>query len=88
MIALFTPAWFERVRSFGVESELPIFVVGVLAVALFVTYPFQTATVTTLAYLASLPFSWSAFLRREKTDRERKLSETADEANPASDGQP
>ena len=28
LIATFTPAWFERVQSFGVESELPIFIVG------------------------------------------------------------
>jgi CDP-diacylglycerol--serine O-phosphatidyltransferase len=84
------PTWSGKLigRRIRRDYVLPIFVVGVLAVALFVTYPFQTATVATLAYLASLPFSWSAFLRREKTDRERKLSETADEANPASDGQP
>jgi CDP-diacylglycerol--serine O-phosphatidyltransferase len=84
------PTWSGKLigRRIRRDYVLPIFVVGVLAVALFVTYPFQTATVATLAYLASLPFSWSAFLRREKTDYERKLSETADEANPASDGQP
>jgi tetratricopeptide (TPR) repeat protein len=28
MIATFTPAFFERVRGFGVESERPIFIVG------------------------------------------------------------
>jgi tetratricopeptide (TPR) repeat protein len=30
LIAVFTPAWFERVRSFGSESDLPIFVVGMM----------------------------------------------------------
>lgn len=30
IIATFTPAYFERVRSFGVDSKLPIFVVGML----------------------------------------------------------
>jgi tetratricopeptide (TPR) repeat protein len=30
LIAAFTPAWFERARPFGVDSELPVFVVGML----------------------------------------------------------
>jgi Flp pilus assembly protein TadD len=30
LIAAFTPEWFERVKSFGVDSELPIFVVGMM----------------------------------------------------------
>jgi tetratricopeptide (TPR) repeat protein len=29
-IAVCTPAWFEQVRSFGSESELPIFIVGMM----------------------------------------------------------
>jgi tetratricopeptide (TPR) repeat protein len=28
LITTFTPAWFERARSFGLDSELPIFIVG------------------------------------------------------------
>jgi CDP-diacylglycerol---serine O-phosphatidyltransferase len=82
------PTWSGKLigRHIRRDLVLPIFVVGVLAVALFVTYPFQTATVATVAYLASLPFSWSAFHRRERADRERKLIETGDEASPASDG--
>jgi tetratricopeptide (TPR) repeat protein len=28
LMATFTPAWFESARSFGVDSELPVFVVG------------------------------------------------------------
>src|SRR5262249_27774934 len=28
LIAVFTPAFFERVRPFGVESEVPVFVIG------------------------------------------------------------
>jgi tetratricopeptide (TPR) repeat protein len=28
LIAVFTPAYFERVRSFGIASELPVFIVG------------------------------------------------------------
>ena len=82
------PTWSGKLigRRIPRDFVLPIFVVGVLAVALFVTYPWQTATLATLAYLASLPFSWSAFHRRERTDRQRKLKETTGEANPASDG--
>jgi tetratricopeptide (TPR) repeat protein len=30
IIATFTPQYFERVRSFGIESELPVFVVGMM----------------------------------------------------------
>jgi hypothetical protein len=30
LIAVFTPAYFERVRSFGSDSELPVFIVGML----------------------------------------------------------
>jgi tetratricopeptide (TPR) repeat protein len=30
LIAAFTPAWFERVRPFGSDSELPVFVVGMM----------------------------------------------------------
>jgi tetratricopeptide (TPR) repeat protein len=30
LIATFTPAYFERVRSFGMDSELPIFVLGMM----------------------------------------------------------
>jgi len=84
------PTWSGKLigRRIRRDFVLPIFVVGVLAVALFVTYPWQTATVATLAYLASLPLSWSAFVRRERADRERKLNETAGEASTASDGPP
>src|SRR5262249_3492740 len=30
LCAAFTPAYFERVRSFGVSSELPVFIVGMM----------------------------------------------------------
>ena len=29
-IAIFTPAYFERVRGFGLDSELPVFIVGMM----------------------------------------------------------
>ena len=72
------PTWSGKLvgRRIRRDIVLPIFVVGVLAVALLVTYPWETATVGTLAYLASLPFSWNAFHRREKAERARKLVDT------------
>ena len=75
-------------RSTGSALPRALILMAVLAVALFVTYPWQTATVATLAYLASLPFSWSAFLRRERAERERDLKDTTGEGSPTSDGQP
>jgi tetratricopeptide (TPR) repeat protein len=30
LIATFTPAYFERVRSFGLDTELPVFIVGMM----------------------------------------------------------
>jgi tetratricopeptide (TPR) repeat protein len=30
MMATFTPEWFVRVRSFGINSELPVFIVGMM----------------------------------------------------------
>jgi CDP-diacylglycerol--serine O-phosphatidyltransferase len=71
------PTWSGKLIGHHVPRDLvlPIFVVGVVAVALLVTYPWQTATVATLAYLGSLPFSWSAFHRRSKAESEKPIAE-------------
>jgi CDP-diacylglycerol--serine O-phosphatidyltransferase len=81
------PTWSGKLvgRRIPRDFVLPIFVVGVLTVALLVSYPWQTASVATLAYLASLPFSWNAFHRHDKADRQSKLAGTGGE-EPASDG--
>ncbi|MET0567559.1 MAG: CDP-diacylglycerol--serine O-phosphatidyltransferase [Hyphomicrobiaceae bacterium] len=47
------------------ELVLPIFVAAVALVALLVTYPYGTLTVITLAYLASIPLTYRAFMRKE-----------------------
>ena len=44
---------------------LPLFVMVVLVVALLLSFPWQTMTVLTLAYLAALPMSWRAFHQRQ-----------------------
>jgi CDP-diacylglycerol---serine O-phosphatidyltransferase len=48
----------ERVSR---EYVLPAFVAAAALVALLVTYPYGTLTVVTLAYLASIPFSYRRF---------------------------
>ena len=47
---------------------LPIFVIGVVVAAMLVSFPWETLTVLSLCYLASLPLSWRAFHRRERAD--------------------
>ena len=71
------PTWSGKLIGHHIPRDLvlPIFVVGVVAVALLVTYPWQTATVATLAYLASLPFGWSAFHRRSKAEGDKAMAE-------------
>jgi CDP-diacylglycerol--serine O-phosphatidyltransferase len=68
------PTWSGKTIGKRVPRDmvLPVFVVFVLAVALLVTYPWQVATVGSLAYLASLPFSWNAYHRRKKREREKE----------------
>lgn len=82
------PTWSGKLigRRIPRDLVLAVFVVGVLVVALLVSYPWQMATIGTLAYLATLPFSWNAFHRQQKADRERKLAE-AQAATPPS-GEP
>jgi len=74
------PTWSGKLvgRRIPRDFVLPVFVVGVLLVALFFTYPWETAALATLAYLASLPLSWNAFHRHEKADRARKPGESGD----------
>jgi CDP-diacylglycerol---serine O-phosphatidyltransferase len=84
------PTWSGKLigRRIPRDMVLPIFVIGVVAVALLVSYPWQTATVATLAYLASLPFSWSAFHRRSKADSSKAVGESGGVERPASGGSP
>lgn len=57
-------------RRISRDMVLPLFVVVVAVVALLVTYPWETASVGAIAYLASLPVSWNFYHRRERTEEE------------------
>jgi CDP-diacylglycerol--serine O-phosphatidyltransferase len=46
------------------EYVLPIFVCIAAMVALLVTYPYETLTLVTLAYLGAIPFSYMRFHRK------------------------
>jgi CDP-diacylglycerol--serine O-phosphatidyltransferase len=83
------PTWSGKLigRRIPRDFVMGVFVAAVLLVALLFTYPWETAAIGTLAYLASLPFSWNAFHRREKADRERKLGE-GDADEDAASGEP
>jgi len=63
------------------DMVLPLFVVLVAVVALLVTYPWETAAVATVIYLATLPVSWSAWRRSEKADADR-LAQAASSPEP------
>lgn len=64
----------RRVRP---DMVLPIFVAVVLFVALLISYPWQVLTVSTVAYLASLPFGWLSYRRLERADVEAEAAASA-----------
>lgn len=64
----------RRVRP---DMVLPIFVAVVLFVALLISYPWQVLTVSTLAYLASLPFGWLSYRRLERADADAEAAVAA-----------
>jgi CDP-diacylglycerol--serine O-phosphatidyltransferase len=68
----------ERV---GREWVLPIFMIAVGVVAMLFTYPYQTLTAITVAYLACIPLSWRNF--RDKIEEAAESTVTPAEA-PAS----
>jgi CDP-diacylglycerol--serine O-phosphatidyltransferase len=79
------PTWSGKLvgRRVPRDQVLPLFVVVVLVVALLVSYPWEMLTALTIAYLASLPFSWNAWERLTKADR----MAAAPAAPPAKDGE-
>jgi CDP-diacylglycerol--serine O-phosphatidyltransferase len=64
------PTWSSKLigRRIRRDLVLPLFVVVVLVVAFLASFPWQTMTVLSLFYLASLPLSWRAFQRRLAAD--------------------
>jgi CDP-diacylglycerol--serine O-phosphatidyltransferase len=45
------------------EAVLPVLVVGVLLVALLVSYPFSFLALGSIAYLAHMPLAWRSWQR-------------------------
>ncbi len=69
----------ERV---GREWVLPMFIVAIGGVAMLVTYPYETLTALTLAYLAAIPLSWRRF--QEKLGQPGEASSGVTAGSPAS----
>jgi CDP-diacylglycerol--serine O-phosphatidyltransferase len=53
----------ERIRR---EWVLPIFIVAVGLVACLLTFPYETLTLASLAYLCLIPLSWRRFIAKER----------------------
>ena len=64
------PTWSGKLIGWRIARErvAPLFVVGVLLVACLISFPWETFTMLTLAYLASLPLSLRAYRRRRRRD--------------------
>ena len=64
------PTWSSKLVGKRIPRDmvLPLFVLVVLVVAFLLSFPWQTMTVLTLAYLGSLPLSWRGFQRRLEHD--------------------
>jgi CDP-diacylglycerol--serine O-phosphatidyltransferase len=78
------PTWSGKLigRRIGRDMVLPTFVLVVLAAAFLFSFPWETMTVLTLAYLVSLPLSWNAFQRQLASHEEGNGS-----AAPVADGE-
>jgi CDP-diacylglycerol--serine O-phosphatidyltransferase len=77
----------ERV---GREWVLPIFMIAVGVVAMLFTYPYQTLTAITLAYLACIPMSWRNFRDKIEETAESPVAPAAapDPAAPSEAAKP
>jgi CDP-diacylglycerol--serine O-phosphatidyltransferase len=81
-------------KRFGMRVRrdfiLPLFVVVVLVVALFVSFPFEMLSAGSILYLACLPIGWRTWERHLAADRAADLaakrSEALDEAEATSPG--
>ena len=64
------PTWSGKLigRRMPRDMVAPLFVLGVLLVALLVSFPFETMMVMSLVYLAGLPLSWRAYERHLRAD--------------------
>ncbi len=64
------PTWSGKLvgRNIPRDMVMPLFVMVVLVVALLLSFPWETMTVLTLAYLGALPLSWRSFHRHLAAD--------------------
>ncbi len=81
------PTWSGKLigRRMPRDMVAPLFVLGVLAVAFLVSFPFETMTVLSLAYLACLPLSWRSFHRRLNAEGEPESDDEPAAPPPASE---
>lgn len=79
------PTWSSKLigRRIRRDLVLPLFVLVVLVVALLLSFPWQTMTVLSLAYIASLPLSWRVYQRRLAADAAAAREEDASSAPPS-----
>jgi CDP-diacylglycerol--serine O-phosphatidyltransferase len=70
------PTWSGKLIGWRIARErvAPLFVLGVLLVACLISFTWETLTVLTLAYLASLPLSWRAYRRHRRRDEVAAVS--------------
>jgi len=62
------PTWSGKLVGRRIARDLvaPLFVGGVLVVAFLVSFPWETMSALTLAYLVCLPLSWRSFQRHAR----------------------
>ena len=60
------PTWSGKLvgRRMPRDMVAPLFVLGVLTVAILISFPFETMMVLSLVYLGCLPLSWRSYQRR------------------------
>ena len=70
------PTWSGKLigRHISRDMVLPTFVLFVLAAAFLVSFPWETMTVLSLAYLATLPLSWNSWHHQMRTAGMREAS--------------
>ncbi len=77
------PTWSSKLigRRIPRDWVLPLFVLVVLVVGFLASFPWQTMTVLSIVYLASLPLSWRTFHQRLAADAAASPAEAEVEAN-------